>query len=708
MVADIPKPRPAIVNLPIWVQVGLAAAIYAALDAVAFSYAQSNQSTILAIVWPGTSWMCACLWLLPTDRARVSLVLLGLVADYIGQLLVFDAPGYVFWLTLVNMVNPLGCYLLLRAWRGTLDFVDRPSGLVKFVIVASITSSLSALLGLLLSYLNNDLGDPLRFFMTWSLNEFLGFVVLLPALVLIFTDRPKAAVQPSDAGGVEAVLWPLVACTASAVFLFNGRYELLILSMPFVIATAFRLGPVYAAMTTLAIFVIATLHIMLDRPVGDGNGYLTPMLVTQFFMAVTFLASLPVAIVVTEQARLRTRLIEEQRRANAAQRDAEIASAAKSDFVATMSHELRSPLNGIIGFTQLLAQRSDLAADAQREVANIENASRALLTVVNDVLDFSALEAGVVRIEPSRFVLEELCTTTLALVSVPAAEKGLELGLYLAPDIKHATLMGDANRLRQVLMNLLVNAIKFTDAGSVRLDVERRAGTPGAQDILLSFAVTDTGRGIAQHNLPLLFQRFSQVDGSRTRAYGGSGLGLAICKRLVEAMGGRIGVESTMGSGSRFWFDVALSPAAATTGRVRAALPSVTTDARILVVDDMALNRDVAEAILTKSGYRVTTAHGGAQAVKAARDGSYDLVLMDIQMPEMDGYEATRQIREGGGDRLGDLPIVAMTANVAADEVARCLAAGMNGHIGKPIEQATLIAAIEAQLAAARAACDRS
>ncbi|MDO9383220.1 MAG: ATP-binding protein [Hyphomicrobiaceae bacterium] len=697
--ADIPRPRLAIGKLPVWVQVGLAVVIYAVLDASAFAFGQSNQSTILAIVWPGTSWMCACLWLLPSERARLATVLLGLVADFIGQYFVFNSAGYVFWLTLVNMVNPLGCYLLLRTWRGTLDFVDRPSGLIKFVVVASVTSSASALLGLLLSYLNNDLGDPVKFLMTWSLNEFLGLVVLLPALILIFTDRPRAPTHGSDASAIEAVIWPLAACSASAMFLFTETYELLILIMPFIIATAFRLGPVYAAMTTLAIFVIATVHIIANRPAGDGESYLTPMLLTQIFMAVTFLASLPVAIAVTEQARLRARLREEQRRANAAQHDAEVASEAKSDFVATMSHELRSPLNGIIGFTQLLAQRRDLAAEAQREVVNIENASRALLTVVNDVLDFSALDAGTARIEPAPFALKELCTTTLALVSGPAAEKGLKLSLHLAPDLVDAALVGDANRLRQVLLNLLSNAVKFTDAGSIRLDVDLCEPAADTPELKLSFVVTDTGRGIAEHNLPLLFQRFSQVDGSRTRAYGGSGLGLAICKRLIEAMGGRIGVDSAVGAGSRFWFEVYLAPAAFSTAQARAALPAITADAWILVVDDMALNRDVAEAILAKSGYRVTTAHGGAQAIDAARNGRYDLVLMDIQMPEIDGYEATRQIR-AAGHHFNLLPIVAMTANVAPDEVARCLSAGMNGHIGKPFEQAALVATIEAQLAA--------
>ncbi|AWN52769.1 PAS-domain containing protein [Methylobacterium sp. 17Sr1-1] len=381
-----------------------------------------------------------------------------------------------------------------------------------------------------------------------------------------------------------------------------------------------------------------------------------------------------------------------QRQAEIAQRQAEAASAAKTEFLATMSHEIRTPLNGVIGYAELLVRAGDLSPVQGRSAARIQEAGQALLTVVNDVLDFSKIEAGQIDLDPQPFGPAALADGAVSIVRTAADAKRLALGVETAPDLA-PRLVGDPDRLRQVLLNLVNNAIKFTPAGRVTLHLASAPLTCGRH--ALRVAVSDTGIGIPADRLGQLFQRFSQVDGSIRRRFGGTGLGLAISRQLVEAMGGTIGVESRPGAGSTFWFTVPLAAAAEDDpARERPPLAPLARPAKVLLVEDSPINQDIARAILERRGHAVSVAGDGAEAVSALQAGGYDVVLMDVQMPGMDGLTATRHIRALGSP-ASRLPIVALTANVLPQQVAQFRAAGMDDHVGKPFRPDELLATVE-------------
>ena len=370
---------------------------------------------------------------------------------------------------------------------------------------------------------------------------------------------------------------------------------------------------------------------------------------------------------------------------------AEAAAAAKGEFLASMSHELRTPLNSIIGFSGLLLDSPELRTPTLRRYARlVQDASANLLSIVNDVLDVSKLEAGGLALDPRPFSPRDLIEGAAALLHGDADAKGLVLHAEVDPSVP-AALVGDEARLRQVLVNLLSNAIKFTAKGMVWLFVACDGETDGR--VSLRFIVMDTGIGIPEDKRHRLFHRFSQVDGSTARQFGGTGLGLSICKSLVEMMGGTISVESTEGEGSAFSFVIDLPAASANDAAADHETPGAVAQpqrpAHILLAEDVEMNRELAVTMLTLWGHSVDVAVDGAAALEAVTRTRYDLVLMDVQMPVMDGLEATRRIRRLGG-AFASLPIVAMTANAMARDVALCKAAGMDDHIGKPFVPAHL------------------
>ena len=524
------------------------------------------------------------------------------------------------------------------------------------------------------------------------LSHTLGMATVFPAMLLMVQPAlPELRRSWRETGAI-------LCGVAVVVFLMSrqaGPPALVI--TPTLLFATFRLGPRGAAMSSLILCLMAfPIVISGGGPFGLHPGWdfnqrvgIFQVTVLSLLFGVTL-----VSFILAQQGRLNHLLGRRAQIARAARRRAIRASRAKTEFLATMSHEVRTPMNSILGFTDLLGRDSSLPPDVRDKVGMIASAGSSLMALLGDVLDLSKIEAGQIDLNLESVDLLEICRDVIHIISSTAEAKGLKVRFESDPAVV-GQFRADALRLRQVLINLLNNAVKFTSEGEVRLSARMTEDGGGVR-----FEVTDSGIGIEPQVIARLFTRFVQADSSITRTYGGTGLGLAICKGLVDCMGGRIGVESQARSGSTFWFEAPFERIGEVddTLRADAAAERQPLNARILLVDDHPVNRHLGQALLEMLGCQVDLAEDGEQAVAAAASGVYDAILMDVHMPRMDGLAATRAILKMEG-AAGRTPIIGLSADVIPHNIALCRQAGMVEHVPKPVQLDLLYTVLHRQLA---------
>lgn len=657
----------------------------------AFSDFLTRNALGVPTLWPSNALLAGGLLVL-NPRRRLILTIIAVIGHVAIDLLVGDGPGRAALYTVVDIGEALLVWWVTRRFFGGPPRVRTMRQLALLTtLTAPVTLAMAAIAAAVLTL---GYGLPFVTVLTdWFLCGVLGMAIVLPAVLVLLDSEHRRAFQRPVLEQLGLGL--LVAGLSALVFHAKGLPAPFLL-FPVALLAAFRLGPRGAAQTSLIVACVAiplTVHGLWTPQISTDWSQAHQNRLVQVFVGVLFVTSLATGLALAQQERLRRLLVRREQLTRAARARALAANEAKTEFLATMSHEIRTPLNSMLGFSQLLVERQDLPPDVRRQLTLIDSAGTALLTVVNDILDFSRVEAGQVELLFQPTSAAAVLHDAVGIIRPEAENKGLTLEVEVVDPVGGLHDL-DGLRLRQVLLNLLNNAVKFTEVGRIRacLTIE-----PGELEDRLRFEIIDTGVGIAIEQQGRLFQRFSQIDSSASRPYGGAGLGLAISKALVELMGGKIEVDSALGHGSAFWLELqAPQVEAYDAGEPRPmAAPGA---ARILLVDDHPMNREIGAALLTLVGCQVETADNGQQAVAKAARGGFDIILMDIHMPEMDGLAATRAIKalDGGA---GDVPIIAMSADALPQQVERCYAAGMVDHVAKPVQREVLYAKISRWLA---------
>ncbi len=644
-----------------------------------FSLTLTRAGEGVAVIWFASGILAAAFLLLPW-RWSLGLASGCFLINFACNLRVGNPPLAALMFPILTFSEALGAAWLARRACGATMRLTSFSRVTRLILLA--VAPATAVAAIAAADLFTLYGRSFDVVLTsWFYGHALGMAIVLPAVLLV--ARPDMIRDFRRSAGEQIGLYVLIVLVSAATFL-PVRFPMSLLIFPALALLCFRLGPRGAAVAALIMAVtLSSFVVSLPAPVQITTWTLAEKTRSlQFLIAVAFFTSLAMAMAVADQKRMKRLWAGRTRVARAAQSRAVTAGLAKTQFLATMSHEIRTPMSSIVGFTEVLLKREDLPDPARRQLALIDRAGASLMAVVNDILDFSKVEAGEVELRPARVTPRAIAQDALAIVTDAARRKDIDLQLSFIGPVEAPVLIDDL-RMRQVLLNLLSNAIKFTERGRVGLEVQ--VLEQDAASNLLRFKVIDTGIGVPSDQVERLFKRFSQGDSSVNRSHGGTGLGLAICKGLVELMGGKIGVDSTPGVGSTFWFEVAAARAESAAPQTPAAKDERVLSARILLVDDHPMNRELAATVLGLLGCEVILAENGEEAVAAAQTSACELILMDVHMPRMDGLEATRAIRALGGANA-TVPIIAMSADVMPQMEAACLKAGMNAAVGTPIQ----------------------
>lgn len=683
--------RPAQTPRPAALAPGFAAAY---IILAILSYAWTTSSAGLAVLWISTGVMTAGFLLLPA-RPAVMVAAVCMFADFMTAIFSGGAWPRALLISACDMSEAVVAAILTRRYCGAGLDMNRLLRFRNFVLMAALPSALGfGVLGAMLSSLS--FGDKmLDESVVWVVGDFLGMMIGAPTALLLVRFRRyeggAAAAAPE-----RVALIALVVVAAVVIFSLNEPLLLYVL-FPLGLLAIIRLSTPYAALGVLIIaFIAAGATVTGHGPVAAtaGGGTVKGVLILQTYLIAVLFSAIVLSGVLAQRTRAQTGLRRALTAARSARREAVAAAGAKARFLAVMSHEMRTPLNGIAGHAQILAQRDDLTGPVREQIAVISNSCWVLLSLINDVLDYSRTGAGAMPLASAPLSIAETCTRICNIVrpTLEGRPIALRLDVEAARGVFH---LGDERRIAQILLNLMGNATKFTERGAITLEIARQ---PQADDQdLVRVTITDTGIGVPQTQQGLLFQPFSQVDSGAQRNFEGAGLGLAISKALVDLMGGRIGVVSAPGAGSEFWFELPLTPTDIPAEVTRTAHAQNVDEAGepaggfVLVVDDHPVNRQVATMILTAAGFEVEHAENGAEALAAVAAKSFDVIFMDLHMPVLDGLSACRAIRALSGP-VGRTPIIAMTAAALPEDVERCRTAGMDDHIPKPIDHNQLIA----------------